>query len=196
MAKKIQAKVEPGEIKVRCSGSANVDLDELIEFQGAFKGVSEADLAKLKLQLTKQGIAAASTVWKRTIKGKEVLSLLDGTQRKTALLSLRTEGWTIPKIPVNFTQCKDEAEARRTVMALASTYGHVEGGELLDFVGMAGLDVPHLADQFSFPDFDLKGFVEIAPEETGKEVSFKVKPRKRIVCPKCGESFNPKETKN
>lgn len=88
MAKKSEPKAKPGEIKVRCTGTELVDLEDLVPFQGKFKEMSPADLSRLKLQLTRSGIAAASTVWKRTVEGKKTLSLLDGHQRREALLSL------------------------------------------------------------------------------------------------------------
>lgn len=195
MPKKTQAKKEVGEIVIRCTGSAMVDVAELVPFQGNFKGMTKADLDRFKFQLTEQGIAAASTVWKREVKGKTVLSLLDGHQRREALMALRKEGWVVPPLPINFTECKNEAHARRIVMSLASTYGHVNQEGLVDFMSLAGLEIPKLEQQFSFPDFDLASFTANLPEDGSRKVEFKVKPAKKITCPNCGHLFKVKDQK-
>ena len=149
----------PGTIRILCDGSELVDPEALVPFQGAFKGMLPADREKLRRQLIDEGIKAAATVWRRKVNGKTTLYLLDGHQRQDALLSLRKDGWIVPAIPVNFATVKDEAEARRTVMSLASTYGRVNTEELSAFSGLAGYKLPELNQRFSFPDIDLNALV-------------------------------------
>ncbi len=147
----------PGQITVGCTGSELVLIENLVPFQGKFKGMTNIDKGRLRRQLVREGITAAATVWKHRVGGKVVLSLLDGHQRHDVLMTLQKEGWRVPPIPVNFTECANEAAARRTVMALASTYGKVNQDELVTFAGLAELNLPDLDKdkEFSFPDIDL-----------------------------------------
>ena len=49
--------------------------------------------------------------------------ILDGTQRRAALVALEAEGWTIPPLPVVYIYADDEAQARRILLSISSQYG-------------------------------------------------------------------------
>ena len=147
---------QPGQITVRCTGAELVLIEDLKPFQGKFKEMATVDKKKLRRQLIREGITAAATVWRHKVGGKVVLSLLDGHQRHEVLMDLQRDGWKVPAIPINFTECANEAQARRTVMALASTYGRVNQDELVTFAGLAELNLPDLDLEFTFPDIDLR----------------------------------------
>lgn len=142
------------DVKIFCTAKAELDIEQMIPFQGKFKSLSKENYRRLKNILLEEGIAAAITIWKD--KGKNFM--LDGHQRREALVRMRAEGIKVPKIPVNFTVCKDAKEARRKVLALASTYGEVEASFLKDFSSSAGFNIDDLKDRFQFPDFDLNAF--------------------------------------
>ncbi len=142
-------------VKVICSGAGLVDIEQMIPFQGAFKKLTTENYKRLRMQLLETGIAAAATIWEK--KGKKYL--LDGHQRREALMKMRAEGIMVPPLPVVFTQCADDEDARRKILALASTYGEVNEDFLQEFTAMAGVKLETLDLKYSFPDLDVKGFV-------------------------------------
>ena len=139
-------------VRVTCSGTEMVDIDDLTPFQGKFKKLAKGDYEKLRAQIIAVGVTAAATVWKDGDK----LYLLDGHQRRETLSRMKIEGFDVPPIPVNFADCRTKAEAKIKVLALASTYGSVDPDGLIDFAKEAGLDMRAIADSFRFPDIDLE----------------------------------------
>ncbi len=181
---------QAGKIQVRCSGSALVDPELLIPFQGAFKGMTQDEKQRFRTQLGEMGIRAAATVWKRESTAGAELILLDGHQRREVLLDLRKEGWKVPAVPVNYVTCKDDSDARRTILGLASTYGRVNRKELQVISDMAGFKLEDLDTRFSFPDLDLSAFNDLKNGQP-QTVSFEVKPKKHVECPACSHHFTP-----
>jgi len=175
------------QVRVTCTGTELVDVDDLTPFQGRFKSLAKGDYEKLKAQLLAVGVTAAATVWKDG--GK--LYLLDGHQRREALTRMKLEGYTVPPIPVNFAECRTRAEAKVKVLALASTYGTVDPDGLQDFAKEAGLKLEELGATFRFPDLDLEELVadrkkaKRAAPAPATEAS-----RLMHTCPKCGTRFS------
>lgn len=143
------------QVRVICSGAAFIDIEELVPFQGAFKKLTPENYKRLRVQLLETGVAAAATVWKN--KGK--FFLLDGHQRREALMKMRAEGIKVNPIPVVFTECDNDEDARRKILALASTYGEVNEDFLQEFSQMAGVKLEALPMKYTFPEMDIKAFV-------------------------------------
>lgn len=176
------------QIKIECVAADALDIEDLAPFQGAFKGLTADNYKRLRANLVAVGITAAFTVWK--FKGKNYI--LDGHQRRSALLKMRLEGWVIPPVPVTWTNCRDERHARVKVLSLASTYGQVTEDSLQDFTKLAGLQMGDLMGTFNFPDIDLPGLVDSlkkSPKGAPKEGQAK---RSKLVhkCPKCNHRFS------
>lgn len=96
-----------------------LSLEELCEFQGDLKEISSENADKLKRAITEYGFCAPFFVWEND--GK--YNLLDGHQRKIALTSLKSDGWTIPKLPAVEITGADYDEARARLLAISSQYG-------------------------------------------------------------------------
>ena len=155
MKKSPKQELDEKVVRITCTGTELVDVDDLTPFQGKFKKLDKANYQKLRSQLIAVGVTAAATVWKD---GKK-LFLLDGHQRRDALQRMKLEGYTVPPIPVNFADCRTRAEAKIKVLALASTYGSVDEAGLIEFAREAGLDMGSIAESFRFPDIDLDHLV-------------------------------------
>jgi DNA modification methylase len=168
------------EIKIFCTASGTLDISEMEPFQGKFKSLSKQNYQRLRNTLLNEGIAAAITIWKHRAKN----FMLDGHQRREALTRMRAEGIEIPPIPVNFTECENETDARRKVLALASTYGEVSAEYLQEFSKLAAMDLSDLKDSFNFPDLDLDGLIRsvgASAMSTGRQDdSFVAKPKNSI----------------
>lgn len=185
MSKKKTTASPEMKVSVCCTGSDALGIEEFVPFQGAFKSLSDKNYKRFKTQLLEIGIAAASTVWKKD--GKNYL--LDGNQRLETLIRMQEEGYEIPKIPVNYTECADEMDARRKVMALASTYGEVSESSLKDFADLAGLDMASAEIRFNFPEVDLSALVNGEVASKPEKAHAKKASSLLHTCPNCGTEF-------
>lgn len=167
-------------VKIQCKGAAEVDIDELIPFQGDLKILTEENYFKLRDEILEDGFSEPISVWKKMMKGKKAVCLyiLNGHQRHAALKRMREDGWKIPKLPVSFVEASDEKSAKRKVLALTSQYGTMTTDGLTNFMKEAGLKITAL-DKFSFPEINLPEFrLQFEPpkadeeEKKGKNVSF------------------------
>jgi hypothetical protein len=87
--------------------------------QGGLKKLTKKNLERLKARITTDGFCAPIFIWDR----EGALMILDGTQRRAALVALEAEGWTIPPLPVVYIYADDEAQARRILLSISSQYG-------------------------------------------------------------------------
>ena len=131
-------------IPCACTSAKRMRLDELTEFQGTLKSLSETDYAKLKQQMIEHGFCVPVFVWQDKI--------LDGHQR---LRVLRKEGWTVKGgIPVDEIQAKDEKDAARKLLAITSSYGKIEGAGLYEFMAQTELEIEDI-DLGRWPDLNM-----------------------------------------
>jgi len=134
-----------GEIKVTCRGAKSLPIDRIVEFQGNLKKLSKKNLDRLKVRIIEDGFNVPFFVWDH----KGDYRVLDGHQRLKALLSLRKDGWSLPLLPVAFIEAKDEADARKKLLAISSQYGEFDNEELtkwLDGVGQSVAETLRLVD--------------------------------------------------
>ena len=134
-------------IEIKCQGSALRPIDDLLSFQGTFKHLTDENYTKLKTEILRVGFVDPIIIWNNNI--------LDGHQRLTTLTRLRTEGYTIPPIPVTLVSAKDHAEAKRIVLSLASQYGTISDSGLVDFMREADISLSELESDFSLMGIDL-----------------------------------------
>jgi ParB-like nuclease family protein len=142
-------------VEIKCVGSAELPLKDLLEFQGNLKSLSKENYGKLKKEILELGFSEPFSVWK----SPRGYLLLNGHQRARTLKAMAEEGFELPgKFPVSVVDAKDEAEAKRKVLAMASQYGTVEGQGLYEFMHEAGIAMDDLEGSFAFPEIDLDEF--------------------------------------
>lgn len=174
------------EIQIKCKGSGVATLAELKEFQGDLKFLTDESLEKFKKNLKKYGISAPFLVW-GTQNGKKCkeLKILDGHQRKVALLALKADGYKIPdKVPIVEVDVKNEKEAREKVLAFVSQYGDFNY-QTDFFEGMDDLDFETFDLSANFGKFDF--FKEDEDESEGGDAD--PIDKTNHVCPNCGHEF-------
>lgn len=137
-------------ISIRCEGSSTADLDDLIPFQGDLKELTPKALRKLESVLIRHGFSEPVSVWQSDNK----LFILNGHQRVTALKSLRSKGYDIPKIPIVRIEAADRKEAKEKVLALTAQYGALSPKSVSDFMIDAGLSLEFLEENIRFPEVD------------------------------------------
>ncbi len=118
-------------IEIKCSGKDYLPLGELTTFQGNLKTLSEENYKKLRKQIEQHGFIVPFFVWKSGDKNY----ILDGHQRETVLLRMRSEGVLIPdEYPVVFIEAENRKEAKAKLLAINSQYGTMTEEGLFDFV--------------------------------------------------------------
>lgn len=187
-----------GSIRIACDVRDHLELDELTPFQGELKELSEKAHAQLRAEILATGVGFPFKVWKQ----KKINWIIGGHQTRLVLLALRAEGYEVPPLPVVYTVCKDEKEARRRVLQDIAQYGEITPQGLFDFMGHAKMDYAQLSTGFRMPDMDMAAFgSSFFPHE--KHVEFNAKDGAKELpqgdfqefdqkCPKCGFEFDDK----
>lgn len=129
-------------IEIKCSGDNFLALEELENFQGNLKDLSEDNYRKLKAQILQHGFMVPFFVWKS--EGRNYI--LDGHQRETVLSRMKKEGEDLPEaFPVVYVEAKSLKDAKAKLLAINSQYGKMTEAGLFDFV-KADFDFSELKD--------------------------------------------------
>ena len=135
-------------IQVNVDGCERMPVQELQPFQRNLKSLSEESYAQLRDSIKAEGFVAPVFVWKNKI--------LDGHQR---LRVIEREGWEIDGgVPVVKIKAKDEQEAARRLLAIAGSYGRVDGEGLAEMAAYYKIDLLDMP-QIDLPNFDMEQFL-------------------------------------
>lgn len=152
------------EIKNRILKTRLVPIEELNNFQGETKTLSQENLNKLRKIMIEEGFSFSVHVWENAKK----IWVIDGHQRLKVLRSLVKEGYKIPKITCTFISAPDFKAAKKLVFMAISQYGKLNKEGLYDFVGddvfdFSDFDFPNIGDDFFIdepePD-DVQGLID------------------------------------
>lgn len=141
-------------IKIKCKGSSIAKLEDLIEYQGNLKDLTETNYDRLLISL-KKGFTQPISVW---IKPDKTKYILDGHQRVRVLSKIKSEGWIIPDLPICEIYAETEQEAADIVLRNISQYGTVTMDGLIEFSDKLELDIKEIAHDFNFPELKLEKF--------------------------------------
>lgn len=182
-------------LKVKLSYGKPVLLrvQDLNEFQGDLKDLSEEGSDQLTGEIKETGFSFAPHAWLNP-KDKKWM-LVDGHQRIKVLRKLAKAGYQIPKIPTIPVIAKTYKEAKRRVLQGISQYGHVKPDGLHEFLTEADILIDDVIASFDIPEVNLKSF---KTEFFGKKEKAEQKEKERdenpskIVhtCPECGHEFS------
>lgn len=157
-------------------------LNELHEYQGDLAEITPENLEKLKQSIDVKGFFVPFFVWNDSGSWR----IVDGHQRKLALLSMKSDGWSVPEkfpcIEIVAGSCED---AREKLLLVTGQYKHfnVDAVERwIDELGDFALSCSRLVDTEITLNLDLNlPSVEVEEENrSGK---------KECVCPECGAVF-------
>jgi hypothetical protein len=157
-------------IRFRCKGETTRELCALREAQGHLKDLTEKNAAKLKKEILEMGFTAPVNVWE----DRGICHILDGHQRVRVLNLLRSEGYEIPKVPVNLIEAENLREAKRLCLGMASQYGSVQSEGLYEFMAELQLD-DRIFENVRFPELPEGKFAaEFGDNEDGRKDSVEV----------------------
>jgi 1-aminocyclopropane-1-carboxylate deaminase/D-cysteine desulfhydrase-like pyridoxal-dependent ACC family enzyme/DNA modification methylase len=137
------------EIKIKCKVADGMALDELYEFQGELKTISDDELEKLKKSILKYGFSFPVFVWENKI--------LDGHQRMKAVRQLVEQGYKIKdnKLPVVRIEAKDEKEAAEKLLLINSRYAKIDQEGFQVFTFEFDLDLDEMTELIELPEIDI-----------------------------------------
>jgi len=191
-------------IRIECQGAGLMPLEEMIEFQGDLKAMSEEAMQQLKNEMIENGFNSPIHIWK-PVKGKKRY-ILDGHQRCRALASLRDDGYKIPKsLPIDYIKAKDIKQAKHILLSRVSQYGKTTPGGLYEFMMDTNMEIEEIKSSFTIPEIDIPKF-EIdflgmpKPKESqgSTEIDDKTYSNLMHTCPRCAFKFGkgvPKDGK-
>jgi DNA modification methylase len=136
------------EIKITCKAADGMALDELYEFQGELKTISDDELEKLKKSIVKYGFSFPIFVWKSKI--------LDGHQRLKAVRQLIEQGYKVKgnKLPVVRIEAKNEKEAAEKLLLINSRYAKIDEGGFQVFTSEFDLDLNEMTELIELPEIN------------------------------------------
>lgn len=159
-----------------------VELRSLYEVQGNLKELESENLEKLKRSIVTLGFIAPFFVWLDD--GR--YNIVDGHQRKIALMSLQADGYKIPKMPCVQLFAESYDEARKKILAISSQYGDPTPENVSQWIDELGDDIGTtirmVATEISL-DLDLD-FGDVSGDEEEHRGEQKLK-----TCPECGCQF-------
>lgn len=189
------------EIVIKCEAKERACLDELREFQGNLKSLTEQNYLKLKNQIIRHGFSFPVFIWKSDTDGSKYI--LDGHQRYRTLTKLQSEGYHVPDIPVAVIEAESYGEAKQKLLAAASQYGDIEPQGLYEFMAENSLEPDYIYDNFKLADTDFnkfhQEFFEMSSPDIGdyqgKELDEQDFDKFDHQCPKCGFEWDDKKKK-
>lgn len=141
-------------IRIACKSAASIDIDQLTEFQGELKTLTEEDFQKLRKQILELGFSASVHIWQN--KGKNYI--LDGHQRVRTLNRMAEEGFGIPALPVTLVEADSYKQAKRKLLGMTSQYGQMQEKGLYDFMTDSDIGIQELLADTKLPDVDMGKF--------------------------------------
>ena len=147
------------EIKIKCQGAGTIPLENLTQFQGNLKSLTNLNMKKLRSRIIESGFVAPIFIWQHEDKNY----ILDGHQRIQALLSLQSKGYHIPELPVAFVEADNEEDARKKLLSITSQYGDFNLEELQGWLANVDEDI---SESLRFFDKELN--LELANQEPGE----------------------------
>lgn len=140
-------------VVIKCKGSSNLKLDELIPFQGDLKSLSDENYKRLKDQIFSLGFIAPFHIWSHC-EGKERADkdLLDGHQRLKTLLQMRDkEKIAMPdEFPIVEIDASSYQKAKEAVLAISSQYGEISEDGIRNFIADTDITLEDVSENFHF----------------------------------------------
>jgi len=166
-------------VEIKCTGTDEIEIDKLKDFQGDLKKISNENLIKLKDSILVNGFTAPVFVWKKG----NTHYIIDGHQRIKALQVLKEEGCEIGKLPIIYIKAKDNNDAKKKLLYITSQYGEFVSSEFFDFVlNLDGIDNIRLTnEELNLTGINTEDLDKFFEEENAENMGLKEK-----LCPHCG----------
>lgn len=139
-----------------CNTGFTMPINDLNDFQGDLKTLSEEAYDKLSREIIETGFGFAPHIWLNETDNKYYL--IDGHQRIKTLKRLRDNGYVVPEVPVVKVSASTIEDAKKKVLQAISQYGKLTYDGLAQFSIDSGITFEDLSYRFDLPEIDLKKF--------------------------------------
>lgn len=143
---------QASEIRITCAGNTTVSLDELKDFQGNLKELSEDNYAKLRNSMIEFGFSFPIFYWQDEAGTKWII---DAHQRIRTLSHMQKEGVVIPPLPADPIFATDRTEAKKKLLLLNSRYGEMTQEGFDEFT--ADINIEEISDLLELPEVMVEG---------------------------------------
>lgn len=143
-------------IKINIKDPTFINYEDMYILQGDLKDLSKENYDKLRKVIIEDGISENQVVWPNP-KNKKY-AILNGSQRFRVYGNLIKEGYNLSKVPVTKVQAKDEQEAVKICLTLASQYGDVNDDGLYALADRYKIDFAFLEGKTRYVEIDLEKF--------------------------------------
>ena len=134
-------------IEVTSLPEVHLEIDELHNFQGELKKMTDAARNKLRRSIIEEGFAMPVAFFENA----GIKYILDGHQRLSVMQGLKKEGYDIPPIPAHEIKAKDYNHAKKILASFISQYGKITKEGFKDFFEDVDFNI---FDDFEFPEVD------------------------------------------
>lgn len=132
-------------IKIDVKTEKTMKLEELQQFQGDLKELSDVNKNKLKRSILKYGFKMPIFIW-----GKKII---DGHGRALVMQELKKDGYEFGELPVIEINAKSEKEAKEILLLINSKYGEITPDGFENFI--KDLDYENIQDQINISELDM-----------------------------------------
>jgi hypothetical protein len=137
-------------LRVACTGSAFLRLEEIEDFQGGLKKRGPEEINKIIKSLVKFGFSFPFFVWRSELHNY----CLDGHGRILALTAMQENGYILPAFPVVFVEAIDAIEAKQKLLRMNSQYGIMTAESIAEFMDGIDFDPAELAIPSGYLEFE------------------------------------------
>ena len=176
-------------IKITCNGNRTLPLEDLQNFQGNLKTLSDDNFKKLKRLIIKRGFSFPVFVWDNN-------KILDGHQRLHVLSRMIDSGdfELKDKIPVCDIEADTEKEAAEKLLELQGSYGEITSDGLASFVENMDIDINEIIENLEMPNINIGEFINndanFNPGTEDDQGQLDKLDPKIIKCPHCEKTFD------
>jgi len=174
-------------IRIECEGSCNIALNELNDFQGDLKILTDDRKQVLKDSILKYGFSFPFIIWKDK---KDKIWINDGHQRNKVLLEMKSEGYELPD---KFPACKmfvdNKKQAAEKILAQSNEIGKFADEGLHNYLTKFNIDIEPMNIELPGIDVELiKSNFQLYENPNEKEVDENIETNNE--CPKCGYKWS------
>lgn len=156
------------EVKIICQGAESLPIEDLTQFQDDIKKLSNENYEKLKAQIMEIGYAEPINIWECKEENKKYIG--NGHQRLVTMLRMKSEGFTIPNVPVSKIFPKDKSEFAKIVLSLTSQYGEIDAKGTHEYLIKHNIPVQYIEEKLRLPELNLPKFKnEFYPSESSED---------------------------
>ena len=149
----------------------HLPLSSLKKLQGSLKILTEENRLKLEREIIENKFKVPFFIWVDPSSGDNYI--LDGHQREATLQGMIQKDYEIPELPCLSIPADSYEDAKKTLLAITSSYGEITQSGMQEFLKDVSFDFEEVKDKFTFRNeefvFEQKKKVEFEAGDKKKD---------------------------